>query len=172
MSSSVTTPTTSYLVVSSGSSSCDIYRLKSQRRVMIGRASQNRIVIPDPKCSRNHAEVVWLRGDWYVGDCGSQNGTTVNGQKIEGYYRLQPDDCIRIASYELRFAYDLVADVSADSSDISDLSHLSLFESPTRMMSDESTRLNLKKSGESSPPASSSVELIADDGASADGSIA
>lgn len=170
MSSSVTAPMMSYLVVSSGSSSCDIYRLKSQRRVTIGRASQNRIVIRDPKCSRNHAEVLWLRGDWYVGDCGSQNGTVVNGQRIAGYHCLQPGDCIRIASFELRFAYDLAEDEGTDSSRYSDCSVRSALESPSRLMNDESTRLDLPQSRPSA--AAPSPEAIADDGASADGSIA
>ena len=172
MSSSVSTPTTSYLVVSSGGSSCDIYRLKSQRRVTVGRATQNRIVVSDPKCSRNHAEIVWLRGSWYVGDCGSQNGTVVNGQKIAGYHRLSPGDCIRIASYELRFTDDLTTDNSTDSSIHSDLSRLSVLESPTRMMGDESTRLDLKRADRSSSNVLPQIDLAADDGASADGSIA
>ena len=171
MSSSVSTPTTSYLVVSSGGSSCDIYRLKSQRRVTVGRSTHNRIIVSDPKCSRNHAEIVWLRGGWYVGDCGSQNGTVVNGEKIGGYHRLNPGDCIRIASYELRFTDDLTSDDSADSSVFSDLSELSVLDSPTRMMGDESTRLDLKKA-EKSSSVLPQIDLAADDGASADGSIA
>lgn len=172
MSSSVSTPATSYLVVSSGGSSCDIYRLKSQRRVTVGRSTHNRIIVSDPKCSRNHAEIVWLRGGWYVGDCGSQNGTAVNGQKIEGYHRLNPGDCIRIASYELRFTDDLTADNSSDSSVLSDLGELSVLDSSTRMMGDESTRLDLKKADQSSSNVLPQIDLAADDGASADGSIA
>jgi pSer/pThr/pTyr-binding forkhead associated (FHA) protein len=172
MSSSVSTPFTSYLVVSSGSASCDIHRLKSQRRVTIGRASQNRIVVSDPKCSRNHAEVVWLHSDWFIGDCGSQNGTVVNGQKIEGYHRLQPGDCIRIASFELRFANDLTGDTNTDSSTDSDLSDPSILESPTRMMDIESTRLNLHEPEKPAQRRLPAVTDAADDGASVDGSIA
>ena len=165
MSSSATTPESFYLIASSGGASCDVYHLKSQRRISIGRASQNRIVVPDPRCSRNHAEIVWVRGDWYIGDSGSQNGTTVNGQSIAGYRRLQAGDCIRIASYELRFLYDLHDDLSSDDSLSDEFSVLDALESPTRSVQDESTRLDLHKSA---PP----QQLIADDGASADGSIA
>ncbi len=171
MSSSVSTPTTSYLVVSSGGSSCDIYRLKSQRRVTIGRSTHNRIVVSDPKCSRNHAEVVWLRGNWYVGDSGSQNGTIVNGQKIAGYHLLSPGDCIRIASYELRFADDLIADSATDSGTASDLSDFPVLDAPTRVSRDESTRLDLQRAPTSSHRLPH-VDLAANDGASADGSIA
>ena len=103
-----------------------------------------------------------------MGDCGSQNGTAVNGQKIEGYHRLNPDDCIRIASHEVRFTDNL----AADDSSLSDLSELSVLESPTRAMGDESTRLDLKKAAQSSSNVLPQIDLAADDGASADGSIA
>ena len=170
MSSSATVPTASYLVVSSGSSSCDIYRLKTTRRLSIGRASQNRIVVADPRCSRNHAEVVWLRGDWFVGDCGSQNGTFVNGERILGYHRLQPGDCIRVASYELRFAHDLQDDQLSDASHQHDTGELAVRDAPNRTFSDESTRLDVPQHRPKSRPRP--PEVVADDGASADGSIA
>lgn len=100
----------------------------------------------------------------------------MNGQKIGGYHRLNPGDCIRIASYELRFTDDLTsdnsADSSADSSVFSDLSELSVLDSPTRMMGDESTRLDLKKAEKPSSNMLPQIDLAADDGASADGSIA
>ena len=96
----------------------------------------------------------------------------MNGQKIGGYHRLNPGDCIRIASYELRFTDDLTSDDSADSSVFSDLSELSVLDSPTRMMGDESTRLDLKKAEKPSSNMLPQIDLAADDGASADGSIA
>lgn len=178
MTSSVSTPTTSYLVVSSGSSSCDIYRLKSRRRVTIGRASQNRIVISDRKCSRHHAEVVWLHGDWYIGDCGSQNGTSVNGRHISGYHRLEPGDCVRIASYELRFAYDLTQDNGSDSQHASDSAASSVHDDmpvlnrPDRIVHNESTYLDIRNDTGKSPSATGLPDIVAGDGASADGSIA
>ncbi|MHC4878868.1 MAG: FHA domain-containing protein [Planctomycetota bacterium] len=170
MSNSAATPTISYLVVSTGSSSCDIYRLKTARRLSIGRSSGNRIVIPDPRCSRNHAEVVWLRGDWFVGDCGSQNGTYVNGSRILGYHRLQPGDCIRVAGSELRFAHDLQGHQDLNGGQRFDAVELPVHDSPDRAQTDESTRLDVPCHRPSSGPRQ--AEIFADDGASADGSIA
>ncbi|MBL8185206.1 MAG: FHA domain-containing protein, partial [Blastocatellia bacterium] len=51
----------------------------------IGRAPDNSVSFPDDSnVSRNHVEIE-QRGDYYcLVDLGSSNGTTVNGQRVEG----------------------------------------------------------------------------------------
>jgi pSer/pThr/pTyr-binding forkhead associated (FHA) protein len=52
-------------------------------RILIGRGSDNDVVLDDPRVSRSHA-LVWRQdGATWVTDEGSANGTTVDGLPIE-----------------------------------------------------------------------------------------
>jgi pSer/pThr/pTyr-binding forkhead associated (FHA) protein len=52
-------------------------------RVLIGRGTDNDIVLDDPRVSRSHALIWRQNGETWVADEGSANGTTVDGQPIE-----------------------------------------------------------------------------------------
>ena len=69
--------------------------------ITIGRSSENDIVINDPKVSRVHSQLVQHEGGCSIVDLNSANGTFVNGQKINGEVRLQPNDIIRIGNTTL-----------------------------------------------------------------------
>ncbi|MCU1284192.1 MAG: Serine phosphatase RsbU, regulator of sigma subunit [Acidobacteriales bacterium] len=49
----------------------------------IGRKSGKDLEIPDPRISRDHAEIVCEEGDYYVIDCGSKLGTYVNKERVQ-----------------------------------------------------------------------------------------
>src|SRR5205085_5369970 len=49
--------------------------------ITLGRASDCTIPIRDRFLSRRHAEILYLTGQWVVRDCGSVNGTLLNGEK-------------------------------------------------------------------------------------------
>lgn len=51
--------------------------------------------------SRNHAIVYPLRGDYFITDLKSTNGTSVNGRGISSPRKLSPGDAIGISSLEL-----------------------------------------------------------------------
>ena len=52
-------------------------------RILIGRGTENDIVLDDPRVSRSHA-LIWRQdGETWVADEGSANGTTVDGLPIE-----------------------------------------------------------------------------------------
>lgn len=70
--------------------------------VDLGRASENSIILADPKISRQHARLNWVDGGWNLQDLGSSNGTLVNGEPIQTH-RIQPGDTIQIGNAVLRY---------------------------------------------------------------------
>jgi FOG: FHA domain len=71
--------------------------------VMIGRASNNDIVLSDAVTSRNHTRVECGEEGCTVVDLGSANGTRVNGSRVDRA-TLAPGDVITIGKSTLRFA--------------------------------------------------------------------
>ncbi|MGB5744209.1 MAG: FHA domain-containing protein, partial [Sedimenticolaceae bacterium] len=63
------------------------------------------IHIPEDVISRSHAFIELRRGAYWVTDPGSNNGTFVNGKRIDGSSRLKHGDVIKFASHEFRFEY-------------------------------------------------------------------
>jgi sigma-B regulation protein RsbU (phosphoserine phosphatase) len=74
--------------------------------ITLGRASDCTIPIKDRFLSRRHAEIVHERGTWYVRDCGSVNGTLLNGVKIAEPVPLHPGDRIALGDSEVVFHAD------------------------------------------------------------------
>jgi phosphoserine phosphatase RsbU/P len=71
--------------------------------VSIGRASDCSIPIKDRYLSRKHAEIVQSHGTWILKDCGSANGTYLNGVRVERDHPLRGGDRIRLGDTELVF---------------------------------------------------------------------
>jgi sigma-B regulation protein RsbU (phosphoserine phosphatase) len=71
--------------------------------VSIGRASECTIPIKDRYLSRKHAEIVWGDGRWVLKDCGSANGTYLNGLRVENDLPLKAGDRIRLGDTEIVF---------------------------------------------------------------------
>src|SRR5258706_4098830 len=69
---------------------------------VIGRRSDCQIFVPDMRVSRQHARL-WKDGDgWTLEDLGSNNGTYVNGQRLQGSTGLRHADEIMIANNKIR----------------------------------------------------------------------
>ncbi|HVR44958.1 MAG TPA: SpoIIE family protein phosphatase [Thermoanaerobaculia bacterium] len=91
--------------------------------VSIGRASDCTIPIRDRYLSRKHAEIVPEAGAWILKDCGSANGTYVNGTRVESELVLHPGDRIRLGDTEIVF--------ETESSETSTISVADSIVSPT-----------------------------------------
>jgi serine phosphatase RsbU (regulator of sigma subunit) len=74
--------------------------------ITLGRASDCTIPIKDRFLSRRHAEIINERGTWYVRDCGSVNGTMLNGVKLAETSLLHPGDRITLGDSEVVFHSD------------------------------------------------------------------
>jgi serine phosphatase RsbU (regulator of sigma subunit)/pSer/pThr/pTyr-binding forkhead associated (FHA) protein len=69
---------------------------------VIGRRSDCQIFVPDMRVSRQHARL-WKDGEgWTLEDLGSDNGTYINGQRLEAATVLRHDDEIMIANNKIR----------------------------------------------------------------------
>ena len=69
---------------------------------IIGRRSDCQIFVPDMRVSRQHARL-WQDGDaWQIEDLGSNNGTFVNGVKVQSATAVRHDDEILIANNRIR----------------------------------------------------------------------
>ncbi len=69
---------------------------------VIGRRSDCQIFVPDMRVSRQHARL-WKEGDgWTLEDLGSNNGTYINGNRLQGSTQLKNQDEILIASNKIR----------------------------------------------------------------------
>src|SRR5277367_5161568 len=80
--------TTAQLIVRSGLLDGTTIPLHAGQVTTIGRATTNRMVIPDEICSRNHCEVFFDGGVWKLRDLGSRNGTRMQGEPIVGDVQL------------------------------------------------------------------------------------
>jgi ABC transport system ATP-binding/permease protein len=75
--------------------------LLTQTETTIGRTSAD-ILLPHPMVSRLHAKITASAAGYTLIDCGSTNGTLVNGQPIE-QQQLQPGDLIQIGIFQLNY---------------------------------------------------------------------
>lgn len=98
--------TTAHLVVRSGLMDGTTIPLNSGQVTTIGRATTNRLVIPDEICSRNHCEVFFDGGAWKLRDLGSRNGTRVNGEPITGDLQLTEGRQFQIGNTLVGFTFD------------------------------------------------------------------
>jgi phosphoserine phosphatase RsbU/P len=71
--------------------------------ITLGRASDCTIPIRDRFLSRRHAEIIFDAGSFLVRDCGSVNGTLLNGTKILEPSVLKPGDRILLGDSEVVF---------------------------------------------------------------------
>jgi len=96
-----------YLVIREGTNWSDVFRLIPGQSVTIGRSPTNQIVVKDERCSRCHAEIFMVDGEWTLRDLDSRNGTAVGDRVIRGDHVLVPGDIIRIGRSQLAFVHDL-----------------------------------------------------------------
>lgn len=84
--------------------------LPKQQAITIGRASDCTIPIKDRYLSRKHAEIIPLDGSWLLKDCGSANGTYLNGSRVQSDLTLKSGDKIKLGDTEILFETDTHTD--------------------------------------------------------------
>jgi hypothetical protein len=72
----------------------------------IGRVDGNDMIMPDYAISKEHAILEIKRGDYTIRDCGSTNGTMVNGKRLDKKpVNLRNGDVVGFARYGFTFLY-------------------------------------------------------------------
>jgi transcriptional regulator with GAF, ATPase, and Fis domain len=90
-----------YLVVSDPVAGRCIVTLQPGRRLSIGRAPTNALVLHDERASRFHAEVFPSPAGWMIRDLDSRNGTFVDGDPVQGDRLLEPGSVVSIGRVEM-----------------------------------------------------------------------
>src|SRR4051812_45166866 len=81
-----------------------IRRLKSRATFTLGRDLGCDVPLPSELTSRRHAELTWhLSGVFVIRDCGSRNGTRVNGVPVLTPQILRDGDTIEVGPFSFRF---------------------------------------------------------------------
>jgi hypothetical protein len=68
----------------------------------LGRGPGNTVVVPDTSASMEHAAITWRRGQWWLEDQQSRNGTTINNIPVTEPVVLASGDEIGIGRVRLR----------------------------------------------------------------------
>lgn len=102
-----TDPSQAYLIIQLGNRWTDVLRLQPGQSVLVGRSSENQVVVKDERVSRHHAKFSYLDGGWVVEDLGSRNGTQVNGLTIPGPYELKGTEEIVVGGCRMTFTHQL-----------------------------------------------------------------
>jgi sigma-B regulation protein RsbU (phosphoserine phosphatase) len=80
------------LIVRTGTSAGSQFPLEQD--VEVGRGAASGVSVSDAGVSRRHAKLYLRNGVWYVQDLGSQNGTALNGRRLECESRLKDGDTL------------------------------------------------------------------------------
>src|SRR5258707_3101470 len=73
---------------------------------VIGRAPDCDLPLDEPQASRQHVKVASEGGRFWIEDCGSRNGTLLNGKKLTARRELRNGDEIGIGATQIRFVAD------------------------------------------------------------------
>ncbi len=82
------------------------YATTARNTFFLGRIDGNDMIMPDYAISKQHAILEIKRGSYYIRDCGSTNGTMLNGTRLEKKpAKIHDKDIIGFARYEFTFMF-------------------------------------------------------------------
>ncbi|MDR2186665.1 MAG: FHA domain-containing protein [Azonexus sp.] len=90
----------------------------NKERLTIGRKPKNDIQIDNMAISGEHAVIVTIRGDSFLEDLDSTNGTMVNGQPVKKHV-LRNNDIVELGKYRLKFLTGGGSEVEGDADESS-----------------------------------------------------
>ena len=109
--------------------------------ITLGRATECTVPIRDRYLSRRHAEIVRDGEGWMVRDCGSVNGTLLNGSRVAGSAPLRRGDKIMLGDSHVIIDADEISHSQLIAIDVD--SHAKNLAIPLRDVTEETTRTNV-----------------------------
>ena len=97
-----------YLIVTMNQQEID--RRDLSAAVVLGRAPECDVAVRDIHLSRRHCRVEPVDGRWAAMDLGSKNGTTLNGERIDGTHLLNHGDVLRLGRVRVWFGAGSLSD--------------------------------------------------------------
>lgn len=94
-------------------------------RFTVGRHSENDLTIVDSRLSRQHMFIERIDGKFLVSDCGSSNGTSLNGEDLLNTAELKDGDALDLGGVEIAVELDL-----ADSAESGNSAEAAVPENP------------------------------------------
>ena len=94
-------PPEAHLLVEEGPEAGKEFRMA--RSNVLGRSADNDISLPDDTVSAQHANITFRKGQWWLEDLGSKNGTFLNQAPIEQPLVISSGDKISLGSVHLAF---------------------------------------------------------------------
>lgn len=91
-----------HIRLASGHGPAEWFALRGER-VVVGRARDCDLILPDVLLSRRHAELVRSDAGWLLRDLGSLNGTKLNGVRVQRDQLLRDGDVLEIADWKLAY---------------------------------------------------------------------
>ena len=70
----------------------------------LGRSQSNTIPLTDASISREHAQIFFRDGSFWIEDLGSKNGTKLGTRRVDGPARLKPGDHLQLGSVHVVFS--------------------------------------------------------------------
>lgn len=86
-----------------------------QSATSIGRDAGNDIVIDDPHVSARHAELQFARGQWWLRDLGSKNGTLLNDEPVRAVVAVRHGDVLQCGRVRFSLATSFAVPVERPS---------------------------------------------------------
>ena len=88
-------------IIRGGQVECVVDVDENQRRIMIGRNTDNELVLDSAYVSRHHAVIMRTSDGPYIEDLNSNNGTFVNSREIKRH-NLRRGDLVTIGDFQIR----------------------------------------------------------------------
>ncbi|MFT6371344.1 MAG: pSer/pThr/pTyr-binding forkhead associated (FHA) protein [Gammaproteobacteria bacterium] len=130
------------LITSSTTGEQEVFLL-SKETTTIGRKPNNDIYIDNLSVSGKHAQLITVRGDSFLEDLGSTNGTYVNGKLIKKHILIHGDN-ITLGKYQITYQSDSSSDEQDSQQTMAiEPSEASLSQAPVVRALDKSVQENL-----------------------------
>ena len=92
-----------YLLIRRPGAEPERFALDPSAPCTLGRSQSNTVPLGDASISRNHAQIFFRDGAFWIEDLGSKNGTFLRGQKLEAPSELSDGDVIAVGPVVLKF---------------------------------------------------------------------